>query len=202
MRKLLSIIRWVLVMLVNLLGFITAPFIFPIAYVFRNTKLKKIFWIYYDDEDGFNGTQWFLEAKDLEPNTFKTAYLWCAIRNPAWNLQASLKPKEGEIKIIKSKGELTQDGSLISILNFAVLKYVDITGDYKDNKGDYLSLKHSRLGNSFVWYEIDGTLYWRKSIAKKVGPLWFELQLGTNDDRYTYRAKLKAKIEIFENLEL
>lgn len=86
----LPLIKWGVIMLINLLGFLTAPIIFPIAYLLRDIKLFRnyILWIYYDDEDdfGFNVSWWM---RDKKPS-FWMAYKWCAIRNPAWNLHTLL----------------------------------------------------------------------------------------------------------------
>ena len=49
------VFKWIAIMLINLLGFLTAPIIFPIAYYLRKIKFvrNKLLWIYFDDEDGF-----------------------------------------------------------------------------------------------------------------------------------------------------
>jgi len=200
MRKIISILRWIAVMLISLLGFVTAPIIFPIAYLLRNVKLFRnhLLWYYYDDEDTIFGTEWFRKSKGLKDKGFKTAYLWSAIRNPAWNLQASLQPEQSTIWVYSSKGMLNKYGKIQKVTEMAVLKYVNIDGIYSDNKGEFLSLQHSILGSMFLWYEVSRKLYWRYSYAKNVyKDYWVEIQLGTNDRRYTWRLKIK-KTKIFE----
>lgn len=197
MNKAISYIRWFLVMLVSLFGWLSAKFMFPIAYVVRDVKLfrRYILWIYYDDEDGFGyNVDWWVKN---QPFNFWTAYKWCALRNPAWNLQASLKPKQGLKKYISSKGSHSQNGNFdISVYDMCVLKWVNEFGEYMNNKGEYLSLKYSIIGSMFVWYKVDKRLYWRYSFARKIfRNLWIELMLGTNDFRYLFRLKIK-KVEI------
>lgn len=200
--KTLSVLRWISVMLISLLGWITTKFMFPIAYYLRDVDIvrNKLLWIYYDDEDGIYGTDWWREANNYVINSdvawfdrFACAYQWCALRNPAWNLQSILKPKQGLKKYISLKGSHSKNGNYdISIFDMCVLKYVSKDYTYQDNKGEYLSLVHSIIGSMFVWYEIDKTLYWRYSYAKKgLFGLWYEIQLGTNDRRFTFRLKIK-----------
>jgi len=191
-------LKWALVMLVNLLGFITAPIIYPLLYPLRNTFLRRLkpFWFYFDDEDGDLGTDWFIEAKGYHLKTawnrFRCAYHWSAIRNPAWNLQASLKPRKGMMYIIKSKGRLIKDYKPVALTEMAVLKYVDAEGNYKDNVGEFLSYKYSILGKAFLIFAIGESKYFRYSYANKwLFGLWYELQIGVTDKRYTFRLKIK-----------
>jgi len=206
-KKTISIFKWIGVMLVNLLGFISAPIIYPFLYPFRN-KLNNIkpFWYFFDDEDGFYGTKWFRDSLKYGNKTdwwskFKISYKWLALRNPAWNLQASLIPKKGheileEIKIL----DLNRNNKIVvDIKEFATLKFVNSSGEYKDNKGEYLSLKYSILGKSYLWYKIDNTLYWRYSFAGKINnKFWIEIHLGTGK-RYVFRFKIKKNLKIYEN---
>jgi len=186
-----SVLRWFLVMLVNLLGWVTAKFMFPIAYLTRDIPVfrDKILWLYHDDEDGLYGVDWWLGDKK---RNFWTSYKWCALRNPAWNLQASLKPKIGLRERRTSKGYLSKNGVEQDIYQMAVLKYVNLFGEYKDNKGAYLSKKYSIFGKMWVTYYTDNTLYWRYSYAKRFFWRFFvELHIGTTNERYTFRFKIK-----------
>lgn len=207
MKKTISILRWIGVMLVNAVGFITAPLIYPLLYPFRN-KINKVkpFWYYFDDEDGDYGTDWFRESLSYGENKdwwskFRVAYKWSALRNPAWNLQANLVPKKGTIKVEEIvKLNLTRNNKIIVDINeFATLKFVDVLGNFKDNIGSYLSLKYSILGKAFIWYKIDNTLYWRYSFANKVSKkFWIEIHLGTGR-RYVFRLKIKKNLNVYEN---
>lgn len=201
-----SIIRWVLTMLINLLGFLTAPIIFPILYPFRNTWVRetKPFWFYFDDECEFGfDVEWWTARDNFKPN-FWWAYKWAALRNPAWNLQASLAIHENDQNykdrhdIVSARGQLTKDEITLHPTNTAVLKYVDKNGNYMDNKGEFLSIKHSILGSMFLWFEYNNKLYWRYSKASKfIGNLWIEIQIGITH-RYTFRMKFK-KVKIYKN---
>lgn len=175
-------------MIISLFGWLTSKIVFPFLYPFRNTWVRntKPFWYYFDDEDEFSfNVHWWMVGRN---KTFLTAYKWAALRNPAWNLQASLKPKQGAKEYVSHKGNI---GSY-NYYDLAVLKYVDQYGGYMDNKGEYLSFKYSIIGKIFTWYKIDGTLYWRYSFAGKLfSNIWSEIQLGTTDLRYTFRFKIK-----------
>jgi hypothetical protein len=173
---LVSFILWLLAMVGNLFGFLTAPVIFPIAYALRNIKLfrRYILWIYYDDEDEFGyDVDWWMQDK---PRNFWTAYKWAALRNPTWNLQAStLLPKR-----------VTRD-----LKPTRVLKYIDYDGTYMDNKGPILSLKHSKLGSVYETFKWGKLTLWRYSFA---GPIYkkihMEFQVGWQS-RPTFRLKFK-----------
>lgn len=204
-KKLVSILDWAKTMSINLLGFVTAPIIYPILYPLRNDKDirgRKPFWYYFDDEDGDYGTDWFRESLKYGSKTdwwslFRIAYKWSALRNPAWNLQASLTPNNGEKKLIETFGKATKNGVEVDPFAFAGFKYVDKDGVYKNNIGDYLSLQHSTIGKMFTWYEADDKLYWRLSYANNVvSKLWIELHLGTNNYRYTFRLKFKWNLQV------
>lgn len=193
----MSVIKWLTAMLINSLGFITAPFIFPIAYILKDFKVFRefILWIYYDDEDEFGyDVDWFMVGRE---RNFFTAYKWCAIRNPAWNLQASSKLNQRKVYVFtKTKGVLQQNGNIVepSLNANAVLKYVDENGVYRDNKGEFLSIKHSILGSQYAeFYEVEsGEKYWRYSFANKINiyNLWIEFQIGYST-RPTFRLKIK-----------
>lgn len=225
MKKTISILRWALYSIILQIIIIPLAYvIYPISYLFRKTlrkwynsgnKLKQILsiplWIFLDDEvvklagDDY-GEQWWKEVNNIKVwelnywQRFVVAYRWGVIRNPAWNQYSLIKPKQGVKQLLSQKGELIKDGESLSLLNFAVLKYVNRFGQYTDNQGEYLSLKYSIVGKSKVWYEIGKTLYWRYSLAKQYGNYWIELQLGTNDNRYTVRFKIKKNLKIYEYL--
>lgn len=217
--KIIAYIRWVLFAIILQIILIPSSYIlFPLAYLMRNWIRKNRFyplWIFLDDEEfqkqGHDyGEPWWRESKGLKIDTkwnkFKAAYLWNVVRNPAWNQYKWIKPKEG-ISWPKEgffwaesyKGELTKNGIIQDIGQFAVLKYVDRLGAYMDNKGPFLSLKFSVLGKSKIWYRAGGKLYWRFSKAgyNKLFKRWYEIQLGTNNRRYTFRLKFK-KTKVFE----
>lgn len=166
----------------------------------------KPFWWFFDDEDGNFGTQWFRDSLKYGNkldwlSLFRIAYKWAAVRNAAWNLQASLQPLDGEQIIISSGGSATKDGKVVTnLMAFCSFKYVDINGIYKNNIGDFLSLKHSTLGTLWAWYSVEGRLYWRWSYAGEVFKgFWIETHLGINNYRYTIRHKWKFNLKIFEN---
>ncbi len=103
-------------MVINLLGFLTAPIIFPIAYLLKDIRIvrKKLLWIYYDDEDNFGwDVHWWSQSNNYKRN-FWTAYKWCAIRNPAWNLHTLFKINYNPTFIVKIKNNKTLSYNTIS----------------------------------------------------------------------------------------
>ena len=191
-------------MVANLLGFVTAPLVFPIAYLLRDVRIvrEKLLWIYYDDEDefGYEVRWWMMDRK----RNFATAYKWCAIRNPAWNLHtlSSLNDNRLNYIFLKTKGILQKDGKIFkpSFYVTGVLKYVDENNEYMDNKGKFLSLKYSIIGSQYVKFYNRRTLqnYWRYSYANKlIGNIWVEIQMG-----YTTRATFRLKIKSIKENEI
>lgn len=180
-------------MLVSLLGFLTAKIVYPFAYLFRKISFvrNKLLWIYYDDEvpDSKDYQSWLKGRKE----TFWLMYQWHALRNSAWNLQVSLKPKKGLKKVVRSKGYHSRNGNYdISVFEMCVMKWLDENYNFSWYKGKYLSLEHSVIGKMFVWYTIDNTLYWRYSYVKKIfGKIWLEFQIGTDDHRHKFKLKIK-----------
>lgn len=206
-KKVLSILDWIKTMSVSLLGFLTAPIVYPILYTLRedsDIRDRKPFWYYFDDEDGNYGTDWFRESLPYGNKTdrwsrFRIAYKWSALRNPAWNLQASLKPIAGEKVLVKTWGEVEPApwGNEPTHFLLATFKYVNENGEYKDNKGEYLSKKYSWLGKNFTWYKIGNKLYWRMSYANNlISKLWVEFHLGVSNHRYTFRLKFKWNLKV------
>lgn len=224
MKKALAYIRWFLIAFILQIVIIPLSYIlYPISYTLRNglrswyygdKKIKKWLsiplWIFLDDEvvrlsgDDY-GENWWKTVNKIDVTKlnswqkFVVAYKWGVIRNPAWNQYTLIKPKQGEEIIVSSKGRLTKNGEEVSILEFAVLKFVDNLGQYTDNQGEFLSLGFSIIGESKVWYKVENTLYWRYSIVKQIGNFWIELHLGTNNRRYTIRGKIKRNLKIYEN---
>jgi hypothetical protein len=160
MKKTLSILDWVKTMSINLFGYLTAKVVYPILYPLRydrEIRPNKPFWYYFDDEDGNYGTDWFRESLSYGDMStrwrkFRVAYKWSALRNPAWNLQASLKPIDGEKKLVSTRGYVQRSGVELSPYVFANFKYVNKEGVFKNNIGDYLSVKHSAFGKRLTWY--------------------------------------------------
>lgn len=204
MIKIFSIVRWAIVMLVNLLFFLLAHIVYPILYPFRNLKLMNYipFWWFFDDEDGNYGTDWFRDSLEYGNKTdwfslFRIAYKWSAMRNPSWNLQASLLPKEGYKVLLSSSGSAVRGGIVVSPFLMCGFKYENENGKYTNNIGDYLSLTHSILGRQFAWYKVEGVTYWRFSYANELFKnVWVEFQIGTNNQRYTWRLKIKRNLKV------
>lgn len=227
MKKLISYIRWFsIAILLQLIIIPLSYIVYPVSYVFRKglrkwyysgNRLKKVLsiplWIFLDDEvvklagDDY-GENWWKTVNNIKISElgswqrFKVAYRWGVIRNPAWNQYSLIRPIQGNKKIVSEKGNLKRGNIEVSLLNFAVFKYVNLDGEYTDNQGDFLSLKYSILGWSKVWYEIEDMLYWRYSMAKQYGKYWIEIQLGTNDNRYTIRFKIKKNLKVYESKKL
>lgn len=247
MTKLLAFTRWAIFEIFIGLYVAFSYIFYPISYLFKDfirksrygsNKILKIItfplWIYLDDSAKYDwGDDWWINVNKTKLDTkwqrFVASYKWSVLRNPAWNIYTFIKPKNGVMVIISETGELTRNGIILKedtdIWNdFAVMKFVDENGVYTDNKGIYLSMEYSIIGESFVWYKIGETLYWRYSKVKKISnkkliflynlissifslsnrfddkDWWIETQLGTNENRYTVRNKIKKINGIYEEL--
>ena len=211
MNKVIAVIQWFSKFLISIFGFITAPIMMPIVYLYMGGKdgdlaRSNFLWYWYDDEDGFFGTDWFREAKGYDMTNawgrFRCAYHWLGFRNNAWNLQTTVKAPVGEKEILSMKGRIVRihNNKVIELplMEFARLKYVSAEGDYQDNTGEYLSLEHSYLGHTMCWYKVNGKLYFRKSFAGEKWGRRIEFHLGTSDHRVVFRLKIKKLIPIYE----
>lgn len=217
-RFTLSVFRWLAVMIVLSVGALTAPLVYPLAYILRTPLrvinemsylryLTLILYIYLDDEDYEQPPTWWLRDKGLKMDStfsrFWACYRWNGFRNTIWNFHLLTEHDHSRANEVYAKGLLYKDFKPLigDVFSFAVLKYVDIFGDYADNSGEYLSVRFSYLGKMFCIYEVNGRTFFRFSLAKKLPLLGYtEIQLGTNDKRYTFRFKIKGKQEVFEDV--
>lgn len=205
------------VYLLALTSWVAYVFIYPIRHLIRKLHygdnkflraLSFLPWLYLDDkEENDYGPKWFIDSSNLQLDTplqrFWASWKWSAERNPTWNLQGVLKPKhqsEHELKIISATGRVERGGMELDVMSLCGFKYVDETGKYSDNKGDYLSYEYSKLGKMMVWYELDGTLFWRFSFAGLKNNRWIEIHLGTNEYRYTWRIKVYKDLVFYEDI--
>ena len=192
-NKVLSILVWIGVLLIQILGYVGGVLLYPIAWLLKKSvySTKIPLWWWFDDEDGLFGAEYWRKAKKITKLNFWTSYRWCALRNPMWNLYSTLVPKKGDEVIVYSKGKLTRGNDNLSLYNVATFFYVDKDGRWTNNAGEFLSLQHSILGWVFIWFTIQDKLYWRFSYTGNVfWKLWLEIQLGVGW-RYTFRIKFK-----------
>ena len=190
--------KWLGVMVVALIAFILPKIIYPLIYPYRKFKWsnRKPFYYFWDAEDGIYGAEYWRKAKGITKNNLWTSYRWCALRNPMWNLQASLIPVKGREKVVSQKGELSRDGKKVALSKVAVIQYEDKDGNWMHNSGDIISLKYSIIGSVFRWFTIKNKLYWRYSLVSNFfWKFWIEIQLGVGK-RYTFRLKIKFKNHI------
>jgi len=200
MDLLKSVVNYLLNILILLLGFLTAPIIFPLYYALKNTKyVKKGFlWLYGDDEDGIYGAQYWKDAKGIKKDTFWTAYRWAALRNPAWNLHTIVAPERAPEREIRSFGKLYKNLKRIDLYNMAVIHHVNENGEWNNNSGKYISMVYSILGYSFYFFEKNKAKYFRFSTAFRLfnigrKSLFFEMQIGTSRQRHLFKIKIKFK---------
>lgn len=124
--------------------------------------------------------------------------MWSAWRNPVWNVHRFIKPKHNDHSKYDSVDIIEQydDQELLGYwhnktLDYCVLKYKNEQGEGVDNFGDIIDYSKSILGKNFVYYRVNGVLYFRYSKAWVNGNLAHELQLGTNGRRFKIRIKFK-----------
>jgi len=217
-RLSLAVLRWLAFMIVLAIGALTAPIVYPLAYVLRTPLrvfnyipylryLTILLYIYLDDEDYETPPVWWLRDKGLKMDTalnrFWSAYRWNAFRNTIWNFHLLTAHDHSRPEKIYSKGLLWKNFRPLNsdVFSFAVLKYVDSSGNYSDNSGEYLSVRFSYIGSMFCIYEVNGDVFFRFSLAKNIPLLgWTEIQIGTNEKRYTFRLKIKGKQKVFEEV--
>lgn len=201
MSKTIAVFRFVLYgVVIGFLMWVCALMFYPLVYPFRNQIRRKkeklpyrLGWFFLNDESDY-GFEWWRKANKVNKKNLWNAYRWSAIRNPMWNLEKQIRPEPMHL-LISVKGEITQGGKVLPGLPFAVLKWEDDEGNYQDNKGEYISIKHSKIGQKGGWYvSSNGKYYFRFSLAKNVWKnIWVELMLGTTD-RYVVRFKIKKGI--------
>jgi hypothetical protein len=216
--KTLSILEYLINMIVSGFFAVTALVIYPLAYLLRkqlrwmyhesnNMLLRFIalpLWIYLNDGKSNDlGYEWFFIAKNLYPTTpwnrFKLSYMWSAQRNPAWNHYQIFKPRVGDAQLIHQVGEVTRPNTVSKWYHSANLKYVNSKGEFSDNKGEYLSIRFSFLGEQMVWFKVDDRVYFSYSLAKKIRGYWIEIMLGANEKRFKLRFKIK-NVEVYEEV--
>lgn len=187
-------------MLILLLGVITSYFMFPLYYILKDSKsaLKRILWLYGDDEDGVYGAEYWKKAKGIKKDNFITAYRWSVLRNPAWNLHTLIAPEGEQEREIKSFGKLYKNLERISLDNMAVIHHVDHNGNWNNNSGQYISMKYSILGYSFYFFEKGFKKYFRFSTAFRLfnikdKSIFIEIQIGTSKKRHLAKFKIKYK---------
>ena len=126
------------------------------------------------------------------------SYRWSGLRNQAWNAHRFFKPKHNDhskytdLDTIERFGFGTQASRMPQEMDFCVLKYKFSDGSSADNFGDVIDYEKSILGKNFVYYRVNGVLYFRYSRAfKNDMGLWREIQFGTNGRRFKIRVKWK-----------
>lgn len=211
LTKLVSIIKWLLIMLIYGILYPLAYIVYPLSYNTRKWTRKIRYsnkswwyivplWVFLDDEEDYGEGEiaWFKANKgrlDTAWQRFRISYLWAVTRNHAWNFHSLCGlNKDDEKQLISTKGEIKRKGIVVDDpYRFATLRYEDDNGNWTGHKGKWLSWNHSDLGSRFTWYKIGNKLCWRYSFANKIKWLnrWIELHLGMTDNRYTVRFKIK-----------
>lgn len=211
MDKVFSVLKWFSFMLIYGLLYPLAYLIYPISYRLRHC-LRRVryqkrvwwyivpLWVFLDDEEDYGEGEpaWF-ESKKGDLSTgwgrFRMAYLWSVTRNHAWNFHSLSGLHKGQEKeLVSTKGEITRRDKVVEDpYVFATFRYEDDNGNWTGHKGKWLSYRHSDFGKRFTWYKIGKRLFWRYSFANYVEWMgrWVELHLGSTDNRYTIRFKIK-----------
>lgn len=218
-----AVLHWLLFMVLQLFGSITAPILFPIAWNFRdftnrrNNILSKFLYLYLDTLEPYGDKQ-YQASKGYSDGLyfssyweeFKFVYVWSVIRNPFWNFNYIVKLwnyedtlRKSEADILLNLGSLTRYGIKVNTLfNTPVLKYVDEAGNYMNNRGEYLSRKYSYLGWELCVWTWKGLPYFKLSFAGRGLGADKEIQLGMNHYRYKWRIKpyLFRRKKFYEDL--
>ena len=124
---------------------------------------------------------------------------WSGWRNNNWNSHRFFCPKHNnhskytDLTIIEQYDEQELLGYWHEWkLAFCVLKYKFSDGSYADNFGTVLDYENSILGKNFVYYRVNGVVYFRYSKAWVTSNGYArEIQLGTNGRRFKIRLKIR-----------
>lgn len=218
LEKIYAWIKWGLaIFLVDVVMRFLCIVFFTLAYILRvpvrkwhysSNKAKlwlslPLWCLLNDGKSNDVGYKFFWDAWNIYPtsnwNRFKLAYLWNS-RNPAWNTYTYICPKSGKITdmdIITNTAKVWQGSNGFVTANplaSCVLKWLNEEGEESDNIGAQIDYDKSILGKNFIYYRIDGTLYFRYSKAwvdEDFG-IAREVQLGVNYSRFKIRNKLKT----------
>ena len=193
MKKLKVILKYfVLTIPMGLFGIITAPIMYPIYYLTN----WKLLWIYGDSNrirpDGSFEEDYkvFLIRKTgADKETFRTSYLWHGFRNTTWNLRVWLEEqqvgdatgmteREYVIDDMVLDGNKVSDGgrwAMVCGLKYVVPPGVDpwVGGWY----GDVIDFRYSILGQSLLWFKMDGIYSFRYSFCKRVLGRWLAIKV-------------------------
>ena len=199
-RKFFSILNYLGVGILLLLCWIGGVILYPFIYWTKNWSASRKYplWWWFDDEDGLYGAEYWRTAKGITKKNWWVSCRWSAWRNPMWNAHTKIIPRTG-MEIPKELfGKLERAGEEMDLMDSAVFHYVDDNGEWNGNVGDWLSIKHSYIGWTFVWFKKFDKLYWRFSFAKQIwGKLALEIQIGVFH-RYLFKIKLKWHNKVFE----
>ena len=218
MRKAWCHIRWFLAVVPFTIISLTSFFIYPLAYLIeKKLPNNNPLWWWLDDAIDNEEEDWLIW---LDNNggvaDFKTRYKWCAIRNKMWNANMLIKPKCGRINCVENREIITQviqhtlhrNGESLPVdgkcLELGRLKWIDKNGNegWQVNQGVKISRKFTTWGVSEIYYEVDGTLYYRYSrcfVTKILGTQYvLQIKYGTDHKGYLKAFKIN-KYEVITN---
>ena len=223
-RKGWTFLRWFLVAIIKGFFWVTAKFMPILLYPVKEwVTFNRVpfLWYYFDAEVGYYGDRKGSFRRDIERKwkllyrivgegafwDFWVYYIWNGWRNPAWNAQTKLAPRNymTEQRLISYNGELYQwikDPKGIdydvNLYKTAGAKQCDAEGRYEAH-GEFISPYISIWGSLFIWFwnvRPDGkkNLHWRYSFFNGK----WEIQFGTSDDfhspsRYIHKIKYKRQ---------
>lgn len=211
-QKVLSHLKWFLAIIpVGIFSALTAPILYPLALFFEGVNSDwNPLWFYLDDEieSSDTNTDWVIYCKG-DVDNFKYLYTWHAFRNTCWNLKSKIKPKVGRLHCRWNAEQveevlvdnLFRNGKKVDTglpcLEMAAYKWIDKDGleGWNVNRGVKVSKKYSTTGKSVLWYSVDGSLYYRLSIAKELRIFWqtyyFSFKMGASEKRYLLTFKMQ-----------
>jgi len=195
---------------VGLFALITAPFVYPLAYLWQKYIGKfNPFWFWLDDE--IQGSKDWLIYCNGDITNFKYLYFWHSFRNSMWNLKELIKPENARLHCVWNKEEIVEvkkdnlmrDGEKVSIyencIEMACFKWIDKWNNegWQVNRGVKISKKYSTIGTSELWYKANNKLYYRYSTAREYkifGKLfYFTFVMGASEKRYLLICKLNVR---------
>lgn len=130
----------------------------PFAFLLKYEFGVKGLWLLNDTVDGDFGAEWWLKETGLK-NKFIRAIRWW-LRNSVWNLKLLTAPKwTGEYDVVQ------------------VIK--------NDVSNPLHWITQYERGTNFVYYEVEGMLYFRFSHSNKL----FNVHFGMTGERYSFKLR-------------
>jgi hypothetical protein len=200
-------VRWFISAVpINLFGVLTAPFMFPLAWLCKGLGKWSPFWIWLHDgritDTGYaSDYEVFLRRKGLETENFKIAWYWMVSRNRVINLRGLLKVPSAKFEQGGGNNNIVITKTIIDNLTRydgtkypqdgrwearAEIKYLPENPNddiWQVNTGNIQSNRTSIIGTGYILYKIGDwhSFRYSKSFEIKAINRNCTIWMGTNN---------------------